>query len=61
MCEEATLQREMRKIRSAIFFLTLGIYMRFHAKMCENIAKSHQKLIPAITNNFILGWILTSL
>ena len=47
MCEEQTSQREMRKIRSAIFFLTPGICMRFHAKICENIAKSRQKMIPA--------------
>ena len=38
----------MRKFLRAIFFLTPGILMRFLAKKCENIAKSRQKMIPAV-------------
>ena len=38
----------MRKIQRAIFFLTPGILMQFLEKKCENIAKSRQKMIPAV-------------
>ena len=44
----------MRKIQRAIFFLTPGILMRFLAKKCENIAKSRQKMIPAVIADFLI-------
>ena len=53
MCKEETLRREMRKIQSAIFFLTPGICMPFHANKCENIAKLRQKMIPEVTVAYI--------